>query len=171
MTDGGERAVTDAARGHDTPAKDALALYSLAVEMSDHLTQRRATANSFFFSMQAGLAVALGAFAIRTGDTAHPKPDRFELCLAALAGAVLAASWWLLLRSYRDLSRAKFEVILRMEREHLDLHIYGEEWQELKKNPIKSWRGRYAEQGQVERVVPLLFLLIYLVLAVHVLVG
>ena len=147
------------------------ALYSLAVEMADRISARRAVANSFFFTVQAGLAVALGAFAVNTGAKDHPKPDRFVLFLAALAGSVIAASWWLLLRSYRDLNKAKFAVILRIERDYLDLQIFDEEWKELKKDPIKKWRPRYAEQGAAERIVPIVFLLLYLVLAVYVLVG
>ncbi len=146
-----------------------LKLYSLAVEMADRISARRATANSFFFTVQAGLAVSLGAFAVNAGDPANPKPDRFLLFLAALAGLVIAASWWLLLRSYRDLNRAKFEVILGIERAHLTVHLFDEEWKELKKDPIKKWRPRYAEQGQVESVVPIVFLLLYLCLAVYVL--
>ena len=153
------------------PPANLFALYSLAVEMADRISARRATANSFFFTVQAGLAVALGAFAINTGDPSRPKPDRFILALAAFAGSVIAASWWLLLRSYRDLNRAKFEVILRLEREHLDLQLFNDEWTELKKDPIKKWRPRYAEQGEAERVVPIVFLVLYLVLAVYVLVG
>ena len=85
--------------------------------------------------------------------------------------SVIAASWWLLLRSYRDLNRAKFAVILRIEKEHLDLQLFDEEWNELKKDPIKKWRPRYAEQGQAERIVPVAFVLLYLILAVYVLVG
>lgn len=112
-----------------------------------------------------------GAFAVNTGAKDHPKPDRFVLFLAALAGSVIAASWWLLLRSYRDLNKAKFAVILRIERDYLDLQLFDEEWKELKKDPIKKWRPRYAEQGAAERIVPIVFLLLYLVLAVYVLVG
>lgn len=153
------------------PPGDVLALYTLAVEMADRISARRAVANSFFFTVQAGLAVALGAFAVNTGAKDHPEPDRFVLFLAALAGSVIAASWWLLLRSYRDLNKAKFAVILRIERDYLDLQLFDEEWKELKKDPIKKWRPRYAEQGAAERIVPIVFLLLYLVLAVYVLVG
>ena len=71
----------------------------------------------------------------------------------------------------RDLNRAKFEVILRLEREHLDLQFFNDEWTELKKDPIKNWRPRYAEQGEAKRVVPVVLLVLYLVLAVYVLVG
>jgi hypothetical protein len=142
--------------------------YKLAVEMADRVSARRASANTFFFSIQAGLAVALGAFAVNTGTPQSPEPDRFVLVLAALGGAVIAASWWMLLRSYRDLNKAKFAVINKIEQDHLAICLFTDEWEELKKDPVKKWRPRYAEQGAVERIVPVVFLLLYLALAAHV---
>lgn len=154
------------------PSPETLALYQLAVEMADRVSARRATANSFFFTMQAGLAVALGAFAIRTGTAQTPKPDRFVLTLAAVAGVIISASWWMLLRSYRDLNSAKFKVINDIERQHLSVRLFLDEWEHLKADePIKWWRKRYAELGQVERVVPIAFAVLYGVLAVYVAVG
>lgn len=148
-----------------------LDLYKLAVEMADRVSSRRAAANSFFFTMQAGLAVALGAFAINTGGHSDPSPDRFVLTLAAVAGVVIAGSWWLLLRSYRDLNTAKFKVIQAIEADHLPIKLFADEWRYLKEDPVKSWRQRYAELGQVERAVPGLFALLYSLLAVYVAVG
>jgi hypothetical protein len=147
---------------------DTLALYELAVEMADRVSARRATANSFFFTVQAGLAVALGAFAVNTGTQDDPSPDRLVLTLAAIAGVVIAASWWLLLRSYRDLNSAKFEVINAIEQRHLSIKLFSDEWQHLKQDKVKPWRKRYAELGQVESVVPIAFAAIYLVLAIYV---
>jgi len=155
------------ANGGSSPAH-CFETYKLAVEMADRISARRATANSFFFALQAGIAVALGTFAVNTGSPEDPQPDRFVLALAAIGGVVIAASWWLLLRSYRDLNAAKFAVINKIERDHLDIAIFSDEWDELKKDPVKPWRPRYAEQGTVERVVPLLFVVIYGVLAIYV---
>lgn len=153
------------------PGTHVFELYKLAVEMADRVSARRAAANSFFFTVQAGLAVALGAFAINTGTPANPSPDRFVLTLAAIAGVVIAGSWWLLLRSYRDLNSAKFKVILAIEHRYMPVKLFDDEWQHLKKDPIKRWRPRYAEQGQAERVVPLVFLALYTTLAVYVALG
>lgn len=151
---------------------DTLALYQLAVEMADRVSARRATANSFFFTIQAGLAVALGAFATRTGTAQDPEPDRFVLTLAAIAGVIVSASWWMLLRSYRDLNTAKFKVINEIERQHLSVRVFCDEWEHLKADePIKWWRKRYAELGQVERVVPIAFALMYVILAIYVGTG
>lgn len=140
-----------------------LELYKLAVEMADRVSGRRASANSFFFSLQAALTVALGAFAVNTGPVDEPEPDRFVLVLAALSGVVISISWWLLLRSYRRLNTAKFEVINKIEEDHFELHLFSDEWKKL-----KTKKSGYAEQGSVEQVVPLLFAVIYLTLAVYI---
>ena len=79
----------------------------------------------------------------------------------ALAGIILAVTWWALLRSFRDLNRAKFSVIGDMEKQ-LPAEPFNDEWKYLRKNdPIPRWRRRYAEQGTVERFVPWVFGAIY----------
>jgi hypothetical protein len=72
----------------------------------------------------------------------------------------LSLSWWLLLKSYRDLNRAKFTVINEMEN-RLEAKVFKDEWEILKKDDVTWWRGRYAEFGTVERVVPVIFAVLY----------
>jgi len=43
--------------------------------------------------------------------------------------------------------------------------IFSDEWKYLKMDPIPGWRGRYAELGTVERIVPWVFATLYLLLA------
>ena len=144
--------------------------------MADRVSARRAGANTFFFSLQAGIAVALGAFTINTGAADDTQPDRFVLALAAGDSAVITASWWLLLRSYRDLNSAKFTVINKIEGEHLDIELFTDEWDELRKNKeleknSNSRKARtqcYAEQGAVERVIPMFFLVLYVSLEIYI---
>lgn len=160
--------MTEADEAGVLPQQMAFEMYRLAVEMADRVSDRRATANRFFFTVQAGLAVALGAFSV-SDEASHP--DKFLLALAAAAGVLIAASWWLLLRSYRDLNTAKFAVINRIEAEHLPLQVFGDEWTELKKDPVKRWRPWYAEQGQVERAVPLIYLVLYVAVGAYVVMS
>ena len=72
--------------------------------------------------------------------------------------------------SYRDLNRAKFEIILAME-ERLPVRVYGDEWARLRREParftlraaaLRPWLAQYRELGYVERIVPWVFILIYL---------
>lgn len=126
-----------------------LELYKLAVEMADRVSARRTTANAFFLTAESALVALLGN-------------KNFDSEAIAVAGIMLAATWWLLLRSYRDLNRAKFNVITSME-DQLPARIFAREWDELKKDPVPGWRQRYAELNWVERVVPVVFASVYVV--------
>jgi hypothetical protein len=131
-------------------------LYKLAVEMADRISARRGTANSFFLTVNTGALAVIGAATVRW--------------YLAAAGIVLCVAWWALLKSYRDLNRAKFGVILAME-EQLPARVYGDEWQRLRKERVSfalrpavagAWFAQYRELGYIERIVPWVFVLIYL---------
>lgn len=161
--------VTEDPGERETP-ETALRIYSLAVEMADRVSARRAGANSFFLALQTALAAALGAFAVRPdARQTQPEPDRFVLVLAVVAGIILATAWFLLLRSYRKLNRAKFEVIGKIEDSYFKVKPFSQEWQLLKaQDPVKRrWRDRYTELGFIEQAVPIAFVVLYLALAVH----
>lgn len=138
-----------------------LDLYKLAVEMADRVSARRGATNSFFITLQGALIAVLGF--LTSGETTS---DRSVLVAVCAAGVITAVTWFLLLRSYRDLNRAKFEVITKLEAS-LPHAIFGDEWASLKKDPIKGWRPRYAELGTVERVVPGCFALLNIALGYY----
>jgi hypothetical protein len=138
-------------------------LYKLAVEMADRVSARRTGANAFFLTLHGGLASLVGVLGQATTSDAS-----IYLLIAPSAGLALSAAWFLLLRSYRDLNRAKFTVITDIENQ-LPLQLFAREWEQLKRDPVEGWRGRYAEQGTVERVVPVVFALIYATAIVRVL--
>jgi hypothetical protein len=125
-----------------------LELYKLAVEMADRVSARRATANAFFLTVNTALLAFVSSGSLDA------------LWLVALAGIALSGTWWVLLKSYRDLNAAKFQVITEME-SSLNAKIFNDEWTRLKENRPEGWRGKYAEFGAVERFVPLNFAALY----------
>jgi len=125
-----------------------LELYKLAVEMADRVSARRATANAFFLTVNTALLAFVSSGSLDM------------LWLVALAGMALSGTWWVLLKSYRNLNAAKFSVITEMEN-NLDAKIFGDEWKRLKENRAQGRLGRYAEFGAVERFVPLIFVVLY----------
>lgn len=131
-------------------------LYKLAVEMADRVSARRGAANSFFLTVNTGVLAVIGTATVRW--------------YLAAAGIVLCVAWWALLKSYRDLNYAKFGVILAME-EQLPAQVYGDEWERLRKERVsltlrpavvRAWFAQYRELGYIERIVPWVFVLIYL---------
>lgn len=134
-------------------------IYKLAVEMADRISARRGTTNAFFLTAQTTFLAVL-ALALPTQD----EPG-WAAGATIGAGLLISASWWLQLRSYRDLNRAKFEVILELEKA-LPVALYGKEWDSLKQDRVKLWRPRYAELGTVERTLPVAFAVLYVVLLV-----
>ena len=127
-----------------------LDIYKLAVEMADRISARRAIASSYFITAQSAL-VALVAVVSK---------DRWAL---AAPGLVLAATWWLLLRSYRRLNTEKYKVIQEMEK-LLPASPFQDEWDALKPQGGGRWRDRYVELGILERVVPAVFAVIFIVI-------
>jgi len=124
--------------------------YELAVEMADRVSARRATANGFFLTVQTTLVALLSV----------PGIQRDWI---AAAGVIFAATWWLLLRSYRDLNAAKWKSIQSLESQ-LPAQPFTDEWKTLKEDPVKGWRQRYAELGFVERLVPAVFAVLFVVI-------
>jgi hypothetical protein len=149
-----ETAVGDAVSVTE-PLDDYLELYKLAVEMADRVSARRGIANSFFLTINMGVIALIGTHEVSW----H----------VAAAGIIACATWWALLKSYRDLNRAKFKVIFAME-ERLPVRLYSDEWNQLRKEAVRagfgpsslwSWLAGYRELGYVERVVPWAIALIY----------
>ncbi|MFE3721100.1 RipA family octameric membrane protein [Streptomyces cyaneofuscatus] len=132
--------------------------YKLAVEMADRVSARRGTANAFFLSVQTTFVALIGFGSPKLAESPWWVP-----LAVTLAGITLSGTWWLQLRSYRDLNTAKFKGINKLE-ELLPVKIFAEEWEELKNDPIPGWRRRYAELGDSERIVPLVFIIIHLIL-------
>lgn len=124
-----------------------LDLYKLAVEMADRVSARRTQANAFFLTLQSALVALLGN-------------KSFDNRAIAVGGVVLGVAWWLLLRSYRELNKAKFGLIVQMEK-RLPVQIFEDEWKSLKQDRVPVWRKRYAELGTIERVIPLVCVLGY----------
>jgi hypothetical protein len=147
-------------------------LYRLAVEMADRVSSRRATANAFFLTLQTALAGFAGIVRTpRPGMGVAIQVDSFGIMIVAVVGLILAGTWWLLLRSYRDLNEAKFKVINAMEKD-LPLHPFSDEWDHLKGDPIKKRiLKRYAELNVVERVVPAAFAIVYVVVGIRALAS
>lgn len=137
-------------------------IYKLAVEMADRISARRAIANAFFLTVSTTLVAVVGLRSQTSGSALLPV----SVCVAGIA---VAACWWLLLRNYRKLNEAKFEVINKIEAERLPITPFVDEWTLLSAGGASQSRiGKVKlglrQLGNVERVVPIVFGLLYVML-------
>lgn len=58
--------------------------------------------------------------------------------------------------------------MIREVETRLPVPLFANEWDYLKKDPVKSWRGRYVELGIAERLVPAAFVALYLAASIWV---
>jgi hypothetical protein len=143
---------TEAAVRYQTAVLDQ---YKLCVEMADRISGRRSVTNTFFLSLNSAVVAVLGATGARLGGGP---------LLVVLAGLVIllaqCGAWFMIVRSYRQLNGAKFEVIGALE-ERLPAFAYSHaEWAALGEG--RDWR-KYLPLTRVEQWVPLIFALSYVV--------
>ncbi|MBO0703204.1 MAG: hypothetical protein J2P38_09750 [Candidatus Dormibacteraeota bacterium] len=145
-------------------------MYQLAVQMADQVSERRAAANTFFLTVNSALLAVVGI--VPQVELVHQSTPGsaagFGMIVLALAGLLLSGTWWTLLRSYRQLNEAKFQVINEIE-VGLPVRPFTSEWQYLagKRRP---WQ-RYFELGRIERVVPLVYAAIYVAALIRALIA
>lgn len=136
--------------------------YKLYVDSSTKVSERRATAQTFFLTANTLLATAYGLVASKGTPAAVPRPDMAWPWLVPLAGLMLALSWFVLIGAYGALNSGKFKVIHELE-QHLPAAMFDREWQILLQK-----KGRYT-LTQVERIIPLIFAFFFAALIVRAL--
>lgn len=132
-----------------SPGEDVLRVY----EMADRVSMRRGAANQFYLALETLLLGVPAGFASFGPAIAKPLP----ISAVFLVGAVVSVLWLLQLRAYRDLNREKFVVIQTIEKEHLRVRPFTDEWVPLDDRK-RRWRERYLQLGTLERLVPVVFL-------------
>lgn len=127
--------------------------YKLYVEMADRISARRALANTFFLTLNTSIFTVFG---VAWSAPAVSVPWWLVIPLAALLAE--CAAWFYLVRSYRQLNTAKYQVVGALE-ERLPASPYWKaEWVALGEGRDRS---RYWPLTHLEQWVPILFGSIY----------
>ena len=111
----------------DEDRQELLEIYKLHAELADRVSQRRAEANKLYVSLLAGIFILLAAFQRYGTGTI---PDRVILLGAGIVGIFLSASWYIVIRSYRQLNSGKFKALDEVE-EKLGYPFFKREWELL----------------------------------------
>ena len=141
----------------ETKRNELLEIYRLHADLADRVSQRREGANRLYVSLLLGL-VALLAALLRFG--AGDLSPRIVLLAAGIVGALLSASWYVVIRSYRQLNTGKFLALNELEQK-IAYPFFEREWELLGKG---ADRGRYWRLTIVETFLPTAFFVLSCVL-------
>jgi len=133
--------------------------YKLYVASAEKISERRVSANNYLLTVNASLVTFYGLL------TASPYKGSWAV-LMPVAGFLVSLTWCRIITSYRDLNTVKFKVIRELE-EQMPAALYAYEWQ-------KADLGRgtaYHPLTHLERWVPVVFMFLYIVLAIIGVVG
>ncbi|MET7771902.1 hypothetical protein [Nocardia sp. NPDC005366] len=128
--------------------------YRLYVEMADRVSARRGLMNSFFLTLNTSIFTLVTAF----GRTPPHGGEAWWLAipLAAILGQCFA--WFYLVRSYRLLNSAKYQVVGALEERLPASPFWRAEWWALGEGKDRS---RYWPLSHIEQWIPILFALAY----------
>ncbi len=139
--------------------QELLEIYKLHSELADRVSQRREGANRLFVSLLTGTLIFLAAF-LRYGTEAILLGA--VLIAVGSFGILLSASWFIIIRSYRQLNSGKFKTLQELEQK-LAYPFFKREWELLREGKNVS---RYWKLTVVETFLPFIFAILYIVLII-----
>src|SRR6266508_3313515 len=131
--------------------------YKLYVDSADRVSSRRALANTFFLTIASAL-LSGGFVLVGTTYASRSAFNGIGSAAVSLGSLLLAVSWVYALRSYSQLNAGKFKIIHELESK-LPAAPYTKEWKVLGEGKRSE---KYLPLTTVEKVVPLLFIVMYL---------
>ena len=139
--------------------QELLEIYKLHAELADRVSQRREGANRLYVSLLTGIFILLAAF-IRFGTGSIPL--WVILTGGSILGIVLSTSWFIVIRSYRQLNTGKFNALIELEKK-IAYPFFKREWDLLGEGKeIK----RYWKLTVVETILPFIFAALFLVVLI-----
>lgn len=135
-------------------------IYRIHVELADRVSQRREGANKLYVSLLSAIAVLIGVLArFSNGDLSQ----EILLPFMGVMGLVISMSWWIVIRSYRQLNSGKFDMLHEIE-EKLQYQPFKREWHFL-------GEGRnlkiYSKLTTVESILPASFGIGFIFLTIY----
>lgn len=128
--------------------------YKLYVQSAEKISERRVSANNYLLTVNAFLVTLYGLLA------GSPNRGAWGVLLP-VAGVLVSLTWHRIITSYRDLNTVKFKVIHELE-QHMPAAVYDYEWHKAEEGRGKA----YHPLTHLERWVPIIFMLLYVLLAV-----
>jgi hypothetical protein len=131
------------------------AMFEVYLATAEKVSDRRAQANSWMLSVNSAIVALYGY--LQADNMAVPQKMIWLWAIPA-AGVIVCIAWSALLKSYRELNRAKFVVLAELEAD-------------LAASPTTRERQIYKEHGRrslsrIESSIPACFVALYIVMLV-----
>ena len=123
--------------------------YRIAVDIADRMTARKEVTNKLFISAHAVIFTYLASQELHSNSN----------LLVPVFGIFLCFVWVSIIRNYKILNNAKFEVIEEMET-RLPWNVFKSEWDKLGRGRNKKV---YQSMSSLELKIPFLFALLYFI--------
>ena len=140
-----------------------LEIYKLHAELADRVSQRREGANRLYVSLLTGFFTVIITLA-RFG-TGEILTDTALLMGGGVLGCLLSLSWYLVIRSYRQLNTGKFAALQELEAQ-LGYAFFKREWELLERG---KYRGKYWKLSVVASFLPVLFAVAFICMTMYAL--
>jgi hypothetical protein len=135
--------------------------YKIYVEMADRISSRRSLTNTFFLTLNSAVFTLIGVFWQH-----QPSASKWFLLFPLAVALGQCSAWWWLVRSYRQLNAAKFQVVGALEQRLPASPCWRAEWTALGEGRDPKL---YFPLTHLEQWVPILFGLVYLIGCIAVL--
>ncbi len=129
-----------------------LALFELYLATAEKVSDRRAQANAWMLSVNSAI-VALYGYLQSDKSAVSAGEKAIWLWAIPAAGVIVCLAWTALLASYRKLNRAKFEVLMQIEKD-LPVPLFTRERDAYQKDKRRSL-------SSIETAIPVCFILLY----------
>lgn len=146
--------INDASSYNKTTFQDhLLEQYKVYLESAESISTRRQTANSFFVTINTALIALISYKHLGSPDI------KSYYWLVALSGISISFMWYRLIRSYRDLNSAKFQVLHQIEK-RLPISPFDAEWEAVGRGKNSKL---YLPFTHIEVGIPWIFIFLHFV--------
>ena len=138
---------------------DLLEQYKLYAQSAENVSARRLASNRYLLTLNTALVALYGLQSVNFGQG-------YWTLLIPVIGIPVSLLWYMIIKSHADLNRIKFKVIHEFE-QHLPAAMYKYEWRLAEGGKGKAYRAATT----IEPWIPILFAVLYVVLAVMVILA
>ncbi|WP_052169720.1 RipA family octameric membrane protein [Pseudobutyrivibrio ruminis] len=128
-------------------------IYKMYVETAERVSEKRGNTNNFFLAINMAVVTVIN---INGFDCSN------YWWAISFAGISISVLWFASINSYKQLNSGKYKVIEELEGK-LSANVFSYEWEILGRGKDKT---KYCKVSKLEKIIPCLFGIIYIVFAI-----